>query len=80
MEEIYMYMYPKILEKINREGIKISTSHSWQGVLDTTLCDKVCQWLSPVTLVSSTNKTDHHDLTEILLNLLQPHFSVNTVE
>ena len=20
-------------------------SHSWQGVLDTTLCDKVCQWL-----------------------------------
>jgi hypothetical protein len=37
-------------------------SHSWQGVLDTTLCDKVCQWLSPITLVSSTNKTDHHVL------------------
>jgi hypothetical protein len=35
-----------------------------QDVLDTTLCDKVCQWLatgwwfSPDTLVSSTNKTD----------------------
>jgi hypothetical protein len=34
---------------------------------------KVCQWLasgqwfSPGTLVSSTNKTDHHNITEILL-------------
>jgi hypothetical protein len=43
------------------------------GVLDTTLCDKVCQWLatgqwfSPCTLVSSTTKTDHHNITEILL-------------
>jgi hypothetical protein len=36
-------------------------------VLNTTLCDKVCQWLSPGTPVSSTNKTDHHDITEILL-------------
>ena len=38
-----------------------------QGVLDTTLYNKVCQWLaagqwfSPGTLVSSTNKTDCHD-------------------
>ena len=44
-------------------------------VLDTTLCDKVCQWLatgrwfSPVTPVSSTNKTDRHDITEILLKV-----------
>jgi len=35
---------------------------SWQGVLDITLCDKVCQWLttgrrfSPGTPISSTNK------------------------
>jgi len=35
-----------------------------RGVLDTTLCDQVCQWLakgrwfSPSTLVSSTNTTD----------------------
>jgi hypothetical protein len=36
------------------------------GVLDTTLCDKVCQWLSPGT---STNKTDRHDITEILLKV-----------
>ena len=41
-------------------------------VLATTLCDKLCQslaagqWFSPV---SSTNKTDHHDITEILLNM-----------
>jgi len=46
---------------------------SWWGVLDTTLCDKVCQWLaaggwfSPGTPVSSINKTDRHDITEILL-------------
>ena len=45
---------------------------SWRGVLNTTLCDKVCQWLatgwwfSAGTPVSSTNKSDHHELTEIL--------------
>jgi len=45
---------------------------SWRGVLDTTLCDQVCQplaagrWFSPV---SSTNKTDRHDITEILLKV-----------
>jgi len=43
--------------------------HSWQGVLDTTLYDNVCQWLatgrwfSPGTPVSFTNKTDCHDIT-----------------
>ena len=46
-----------------------------RGVLDTTLCDKVCQWLAtcrwfcPGTPVSSTNKTDCHDITEILLKV-----------
>ena len=46
---------------------------TWQGVLDTTLCDKVCQWLmagrwfSLGSQVSSTNKTDRHYITEILL-------------
>jgi hypothetical protein len=39
-------------------------------VLDTALCDKVCQWLttvrwfSPVISVSSTNKTDRQDIIE----------------
>jgi hypothetical protein len=45
---------------------------TWRGVVDTTLCDKVCQWLaigcwfSPV---FSTNKTDSHDINEILLKV-----------
>jgi hypothetical protein len=36
------------------------------------LCDKVCQWLatgqwiSPGTPVSSNNKTDRHDVTDIV--------------
>jgi hypothetical protein len=40
-----------------------------------TLCDNVCQklatgrWFSPVPPVSSTNKTDRHDITEILLKV-----------
>jgi hypothetical protein len=46
-----------------------------RGVLATALCDKVCQWLaacqgfSPGIPVSSTNKTDSHDITEILLKV-----------
>ena len=48
-------------------------SHSWRGTLDTILCDQICQsiaadrYFSPVTPVFSTNKTNHHDMTEILL-------------
>ena len=48
---------------------------SWQGVLNATLCDKIGQLLaalrlfSPGTPVSSTNKTDRHDMTEILLKV-----------
>ena len=40
-------------------------------MLDTTLCDKACQrlatgrWFSLSTPVSSTNKTDRHDIAEI---------------
>jgi len=40
-----------------------------------TLCDKVCQWLvtgrwfSPGPPVSSTNKTDRHVITEVLLEV-----------
>ena len=51
-------------------------SHSWWGVLHTTLCDKdksQCLvagcWFSPGPPVSSTNKTDRYDITEILLKV-----------
>ena len=46
-------------------------SSTWLGVLDTALCNKVCQWLTtdrwytPGTPVSFTNKTDRYDTTEI---------------
>jgi len=51
-----------------------------RGVLYTTLCNKVWQWLtagrwfSPGTPGSSINKTDRHDITEILLKV-----SLNTI-
>ena len=49
---------------------------SWRGVLDATLCDQVYQRLatgwrfSQSTPVSSTIKTDHHDIAEILLKVV----------
>ena len=44
---------------------------SLRGVLDTTLCynNFVVPWFSPGPPVSSTNKTDRHDSTEILLKV-----------
>jgi hypothetical protein len=53
---------------------KVVSSNSG-GVLDTTLCDKFCQWLvaglrfPAGTLVSSTNKTDCRGITEIFLKV-----------
>jgi hypothetical protein len=55
-------------------------SRSWRGVLYITVCDKVCQclatdrWFSPV---SSTNKTDHYDITQILLKVVLKHHKPN---
>ena len=63
---IYNYLYNQCLS----QQICEFEPHSWQGVLDTTLYDKDCQWLATglwFTPVSSTNKTDHHDITGILL-------------
>jgi hypothetical protein len=40
-----------------------------QSVLETTLRDEVCQWLAAGRWLSSTNKTDCHDITEILLKV-----------
>jgi hypothetical protein len=39
------------------------------GEQDTTLCDTVCRQVCGFLWVSSTNKTDHHDITEILLKV-----------
>ena len=50
-------------------------SRSWRGVFDTTLCDKVWQWLatgrwfSPGTPGFSTNKIYRDDITELLLKV-----------
>ena len=47
----------------------------WRGVFDTTLCDKVGQWLAidrwfcPGTLVSYIKHSDRHDIAEILLKV-----------
>ena len=38
--------------------------HSWRGILNTTLCNKVCQLLATGRWFSQC--TDHHDITEIL--------------
>ena len=55
-------------------------SRSWRDVLDTTWCDKVCQWLasgrwwvSPSTPLSSTKTNNRHDMTDILLKVALKH-------
>ena len=50
----------------------------WKKMVShTALCDQVCQWLAGqwFSLVSSTNKTYRHDLTEILLKV-----TLNTIK
>ena len=45
-----------------------------------TLCDKVCQWFATdrwFSPVSYTNKTDRHDIAEILLKVAVKHFKSN---
>ena len=66
---IYNYLCNQCLSQLMWVRISIR-------VRCTTLCDKVCQWLatgrwfSLGPLVSSTNKTDCHDITEILLKVV----------
>jgi hypothetical protein len=70
---IYNYLYNQCLSSLMLR-VRISIRARC-----TTLCDKVCQWLatgrwfSPGPPVSSTNKTDRHDITEILLNTIKPN-------
>jgi len=54
-----------------------------RGLLNTTLCDKVCQclaasrWFSLGTPVSSTDKTDCYHIAEILLKVALKHHNPN---
>ena len=83
---ISVILYQSVL-LVEESGIEFE-SRSWGGVLDTTLYHKVCQWLvagwrfSPGTPVSSTSKTDHHNITKILfkvtLNTIT-HYYTNTL-
>ena len=73
----YYHIFYKILLNIS-----ISTHLCvWRGVLDTTLCDKVChwlatgQWFSPGTPVSSTNKTESHDISSVKYHKPSPPVS-----
>ena len=65
----------KWLKIYNPTAFRKFEFHSWRGVLDKTLFNKLCQWLvtsrwfSPYTPVSSTNKTCRHDIAEILLKV-----------
>jgi hypothetical protein len=72
---IYNYLCNQYLSSLML-CVRISTR-----VRCTPLCDKVCQWLatgrwfSTDSPVSSTNKTDRHDITEILLKV-----ALNTIK
>jgi hypothetical protein len=86
---ILLYPYKKIQKLSVSPVIRITQQnyiHLWLSdiityggnhvILDTTLCDKICQWFaagqwfSPGTPVSSHNKTDLYDITEILLKVV----------
>jgi hypothetical protein len=72
---IYNYLYNQCLSPLML-WVRIS-----MRARCTTFCDKVCQWLvtgrwfCPGPPVSSTNKTDRHDITEILLKV-----ALNTIK
>ena len=68
---IYNYLYNQCLPPLK---LWVRTPFM-VGLLDTTICDKVFQWLATSwwfslgTSISSTNQTDCHDITEILLKV-----------
>ena len=59
----------------------VVNSHSFIGTSfhKFTVCQGLAtgQWFSPGTLVSSTNKTDRHDTTEILLKVVLNNININ---
>ena len=56
---------------ITTKAVSSNPVHGERGVLDTTLCDSVCQcrWFCPGIPVSLINKTDRHDINDILLKV-----------
>ena len=60
-----VFTQTSLQEEVNSFVLEL---RSWRGLLDTTLCT-TGRRSSPGTLVSSTNKTDRHDITEILLKV-----------
>jgi hypothetical protein len=66
---MYLWLYCNYaISNYHHQGCEFESS-SWWSVLDTTLCDKVCQWLATgrwLTLVSSTNKIEI--LLQVVLN------------
>jgi len=70
----WIYNYP-CNQCLSTLKLWVRTPFMARCVLDLTLCDTVCQWIatgrrfSPGTPVSSTNKTDRHDIPEILLKV-----------
>jgi hypothetical protein len=76
----YVYIYTNVIRKLKQLEIRfIKSCSSVRCVLNTTLCDKICQWIaaglwfSPSTPISSTNKIDSYDITE-KLNSLKLYF------
>jgi hypothetical protein len=68
--DIYIFIQIVMVNNSTKRTITSQVGSSWRGVLDTTLCNKVCQWLatgrwfSPHTPVSSTNTTCLHDIAD----------------
>jgi hypothetical protein len=93
LKPLTIHLLPQLVSHTHSYIIPLLVTHSYigqqyeinrWGVLDTTLCDKVCQWLatgrlfSPGTPVSSTCKTYHHDIVEIGVKHHNPNPEINT--
>ena len=64
---MYMNLCNQCLSPLFKLWVRIPLRRAWRGVLDTTLCDKVCHWLAAGQwFFSGFNKTD---ITEILLKV-----------
>jgi hypothetical protein len=82
---LFNSMLQYVINRLMHAFLFISIESLYLSVIDTILCDKVCQWLvtgrwySLGTLVSSTNNTDCYDITEILWEYGIKHHKPNTL-